>query len=130
MQTDRETTHSEDCYRWHHKCAITRYEAALQDIKRLRKAESEGAGALWWLGSIRFAIGDNGKRMLPDLVEYIKGLALDAARYREVRGGYWPDGLDYPPGVPPETPEEWDEAADWLIARRGDPGAQPEAQTR
>lgn len=34
---------------------------------------------------IRFACGDNGKRMQPELVEFIRGLAEDAARYQWLR---------------------------------------------
>lgn len=34
---------------------------------------------------IRFAVGDNGKRMQPELVEYLKALKLDADRYQLLR---------------------------------------------
>ena len=47
-------------------------EAAREDAERYR----------WLVADIRFACGDNGKRMQPELVEFIRGLAEDAARYR------------------------------------------------
>lgn len=37
------------------------------------------------VADIRFACGDNGKRMQPELVEFIRGLAQDAGRYRWLR---------------------------------------------
>lgn len=37
------------------------------------------------VADIRFACGDNGKRMQPELVEHIKGLAADATRYQWLR---------------------------------------------
>jgi len=43
---------------------------------------------------IRLACGDNGKRSQPELVEYIRGLARDAARYRWLRDREIPEWLD------------------------------------
>lgn len=37
------------------------------------------------VADIRFACGDNGKRMQPELVEFIRELAADAERYRWLR---------------------------------------------
>jgi len=37
------------------------------------------------VADIRFACGDNGKRMQPQLVEFIRELAEDAERYRWLR---------------------------------------------
>jgi hypothetical protein len=71
----------------------------LELIRRLREAESELAGAnaavaearandmtaMRWLADARFASGDNGKRMLPEFVEYLKELRTQADRYEKVR---------------------------------------------
>lgn len=88
-------------------------------IARLRDAQAEGVGSaklfnlideaaaaleaaredacVSLVADIRFACGDNGKRMQPELVEFIRGLAADAERYRWLRDSHWyvgpePDG--------------------------------------
>jgi hypothetical protein len=40
---------------------------------------------LSFLADLRIALGDNGKRMQPELIEYAKELAKDAARYHKLR---------------------------------------------
>lgn len=49
----------------------------------LEAAREDACVAL--VADIRFACGDNGKRMQPELVEFIRGLAADAGRYRWLR---------------------------------------------
>ena len=51
----------------------------------LEAAREDACVAL--VADIRFACGDNGKRMQPELVEFIRGLAADAAKWRE--SGAW-----------------------------------------
>lgn len=52
-------------------------------LAALEAAREDACVAL--VADIRFACGDNGKRSQPELVEYIRGLARDAARYRWLR---------------------------------------------
>ena len=68
-------------------------------ITELRRLRAENAGlaqslaesrandqaAMGWLTSLRWASGDRGERMLPELVAHIEGLAKDAGRYRWLR---------------------------------------------
>ena len=53
------------------------------------------------LADIRWACGDKGKRMQPELVEFIRELAVDAERYRwlrdEARTNRVPHIFQYPP---------------------------------
>ena len=49
----------------------------------LEAAREDACVAL--VADIRFACGDNGKRMQPELVEFIRELAEDAERYRWLR---------------------------------------------
>src|SRR5690606_9922427 len=49
----------------------------------LEAAREDACVAL--VADIRFACGDNGKRMQPELVEFIRELAVDAERYRQAR---------------------------------------------
>jgi len=57
--------------------------AALEaEIARLR---DEHAVALALVADVRFACGDYGQRMQPELLEYLRGLAADASRYRWIR---------------------------------------------
>ena len=59
----------------------------------LEAAQEDACVAL--VADIRFACGDNGKRMQPELVEFIRGLARDAQRYRWLRdGGLYRVGFD------------------------------------
>ena len=73
------------------------YIAALTaELRRLRAENAELAqslaesrandqAAMGWLTSLRWASGDRGERMLPELVAHIEGLAKDAGRYRWLR---------------------------------------------
>jgi hypothetical protein len=85
----------------------------LAERDALEAAREDACVAL--VADIRFACGDNGKRMQPELVEFIRGLARDAERYRWLRDE---DGLVCLPyddhGIGPEYPrrEELDAAID------------------
>jgi len=64
--------------------------ARLQDeVDRLRedlgRLSAAHAAALALVADVRFAVGDYGKRMQPDLLEYLRGLAADASRYCWIR---------------------------------------------
>ena len=74
---------------------VDRSKAAyiLDEFRRLRAENAELAqslaesrandqSAMGWLTSLRWASGDRGERMLPDLVTHIEELAKDAGRYR------------------------------------------------
>ena len=76
---------------------VDRSKAAyiLDEFRRLRAENAELAqslaesrandqSAMGWLTSLRWASGDRGERMLPDLVTHIEGLAKDAARLKFV----------------------------------------------
>ena len=57
--------------------------------------DTEAIAAFDLLSRMRLACGDNGKRMQPELVEFIRGLARDAQRYRWLRdGGLYRVGFD------------------------------------
>lgn len=67
--------------------------ALTAELRRLRAENAEMAqslaesrandqAAMGWLTSLRWASGDRGERMLPELVTHIEGLAKDAGRYR------------------------------------------------
>lgn len=66
----------------------------------LEAAREDACVAL--VADIRFACGDNGKRMQPELVEFIRGLAEDAERWRFGRDrgfpvfGYFDIKIDSP----------------------------------
>lgn len=82
----------------HYHCSIPGDVVAMltAELRRLR-AESAELGqqlaesrandqvAMGWLTSLRWASGDRGERMLPELVSHIEGLAKDAGRYRWLR---------------------------------------------
>ena len=66
-------------------------DALTAELRRLRAENAELAqslaesrandqAAMGWLTSLRWASGDRGERMLPDLVTHIEGLAKDAGR--------------------------------------------------
>lgn len=55
-------------------------------------------GLLRLLVDLRFALGDNGRRMQDELVEYARGLAGDARRYRWIRSASTPGYLHFPGG--------------------------------
>ena len=59
-----------------------RVPALEAEIERLR---DEHAVALALVADVRFACGDYGQRMQPELLEYLRELAADAARYRWLR---------------------------------------------
>ena len=48
----------------------------------LAESRANDQAAMGWLTSLRWASGDRGERMLPELVTHIEGLAKDAGRYR------------------------------------------------
>mgnify|MGYP006378686403 CR=1 FL=1 len=71
-------------------------DALTAELRRLRAENAELAqslaesrandqAAMGWLTSLRWASGDRGERMLPELVTHIEGLAKDAGRYRWLR---------------------------------------------
>ena len=75
------------------------FQALLREAAAALESAMEDA-CVSLVADIRLACGDNGKRMQPELVEYIRGLALDAARYRWLRdngpdvvGGITGDGF-------------------------------------
>ena len=45
--------------------------------------------ALRLVADVRFALGDNGKRMQPELIEWANGLRRDAERYQWLRAQHW-----------------------------------------
>ena len=51
----------------------------------LAESRANDQAAMGWLTSLRWASGDRGERMLPELVEHIEGLAKDAGRYQWLR---------------------------------------------
>lgn len=70
--------------------------ALTAELRRLRAENAELAqslaesrandqAAMGWLTSLRWASGDRGERMLPELVAHIEGLAKDAGKYRHAR---------------------------------------------
>ena len=70
------------------------------------------------LSRMRFACGDNGKRMQGELEVYLRELKRDAERYRWVRGVTSPGYLHFPNGEMPDglALEALDEAIDAAIA--------------
>lgn len=56
-----------------------------QDKRAIAEREQQLADALRLVAEVRHACGDDGKRMLPELVQYVGELARDAARYRWLR---------------------------------------------
>ena len=65
----------------------------LTELRRLRAENAElsqslsesranDQAAMGWLTSLRWASGDRGERMLPELVSHIEELAKDAVRYK------------------------------------------------
>ena len=51
----------------------------------LAESRANDQAAMGWLTSLRWASGDRGERMLPELVEHIEWLVKNAWRYRFVR---------------------------------------------
>ena len=79
---------------WHDEDSVViAVDALTSELRRLRAENAEMAqslaesrandqAAMGWLTSLRWASGDRGERMLPELVTHIEGLAKDAGRYR------------------------------------------------
>ena len=60
----------------------------------LAESRANDQAAMGWLTSLRWASGDRGERMLPELVTHIESLAKDAGRYRWLRDSIWYVGPD------------------------------------
>lgn len=77
-------------------CSPDNMLSLIYELRRLRAENSELAqslaesrandqAAMGWLTSLRFASGDRGERMMPELVAHIEELKRDAERYRWLR---------------------------------------------
>ena len=65
---------------------LRRLRAENADLAQsLAESRANDQAAMGWLTSLRWASGDRGERMLPELVEHIEGLAKDAGRYQWLR---------------------------------------------
>ena len=65
---------------------LRRLRAENADLAQsLAESRANDQAAMGWLTSLRWASGDRGERMLPELVSHIEGLAKDAGRYRWLR---------------------------------------------
>ena len=51
----------------------------------LAESRANDQAAMGWLTSLRWASGDRGERMLPELVTHMEGMAKDAGKYRYAR---------------------------------------------
>ena len=71
--------------------AVIAVDALTAELRRLRAENAElsqslaesranDQAAMGWLTSLRWASGDRGERMLPELVTHIEGLAKDSGR--------------------------------------------------
>lgn len=80
------------------QACVSLYElrGLIEELSRLRAENAELAqslaesrandqAAMGWLTSLRWASGDRGERMLPELVTHIEGMAKDAGKYRHAR---------------------------------------------
>lgn len=77
----------------------------------LAESRANDQAAMGWLTSLRWASGDRGERMLPDLVTHIEELAKDAGRYRWMRDGAgYCDTRDIP-GMAPLRMDEYIDTA-------------------
>lgn len=66
--------------------AVSQGQADLLAVSAaLAEARDNDRAAMGWLVDARAAAGDDGKRMLPEFVEYLKGLKADAERYVTIR---------------------------------------------
>lgn len=61
------------------------WEKYLGLIDSMNAARIEATGALSLLARIREAVGDDGKRMQDELIEYLRQMRADAERYRWLR---------------------------------------------
>jgi len=86
--------------------------------------DTEAIAAFDLLSRMRFACGDNGKRMQDELEEYLRGLKRDAERYRWLRNYYGSvdfepadhDGMDLVFSVPQgEVSADCDKTIDGLM---------------
>ncbi len=96
--------------------------ALTAELRRLRAENAELAqslaesrandqAAMGWLTSLRWASGDRGERMLPELVTHIESMAKDAGRYRWMRDGAgYCDTRDIP-GMAPLRMDEYIDTA-------------------
>lgn len=81
---------AEEYYRRANPATITALTAELRRLRAenaglaqsLAESRANDQAAMGWLTSLRWASGDRGERMLPELVTHIEGLAKDAGRYR------------------------------------------------
>lgn len=65
------------------EAAVTQGQADLLALSAaLAEARDNDRAAMGWLVDARAASGDDGKRMLPEFVEYLKELRADAERYQ------------------------------------------------
>ena len=107
--------------------------ALTAELRRLRAENAELAqslaesrandqAAMGWLTSLRWASGDRGERMLPELVTHIEGLAKDAGRYRYIvkwlshYGAGVGRGVCMPSDYSTSTKEQCDESIDTAMA--------------
>lgn len=57
--------------------------AELESLQsQLTQARADATSAFKWLSDVRFALGDDGKRMLPELVEFAKSLVVELEQLR------------------------------------------------
>ena len=69
-------------------------DALLAEVERAKENEF---ASLALLSRMRFACGDNGKRMQDELESYLAGLLRDAVRYRHISADHsaaWEEELD------------------------------------
>lgn len=68
-------------------------EQMREELERLRAENArligDHAAALRLVTDVRAAIGDDGKLMQPDLIEYCKAINRDAERYQWLRNESW-----------------------------------------
>jgi hypothetical protein len=68
------------------------HDLVADEVNRLRATlhehEQQENTAIRWLTELRFALGDDGKRMLPELVEWAKGLQCELAEAKAALQDY------------------------------------------